>query len=104
MFAIIEVGGKQFTVEHGDTVDVDKLQGNVGDVITVGRVLLTSDNKSNHIGTPTVKGAKVTAKILAQKKGEKIDVRRFKSKVRQRRHIGFRPHLTTVEITAIATA
>ncbi len=104
MFAIIEISGKQYTVENGDTFDVDKIQGNVGDPVAMDSVLLIKDSKTTHVGTPIVKGAKVTAKILAQKKGEKIDVRRFKSKVRERRHIGFRPQLTTLQITAITMA
>lgn len=101
MFAVIDVGSKQYKVQKGDLVTVDKIEGKVGETIEIEKVLLVSDGKKTKIGEPTVKGAKVTAKILAQKKGEKIDVRRFKSKVRERRHIGFRPLITELEILSV---
>lgn len=101
MFAIIDIGSKQYKVRKGDRLSVDKLAGEGGKILVFDRVLLLSDGQKTKIGTPTVKGAKVTAKILAQKKGTKIDVRRFKSKVRQRRHIGFRPQVTELEILAV---
>jgi large subunit ribosomal protein L21 len=101
MFAVVAIGGKQYKVAQGDKVIVDKLAGSVGDTVTIDAVKLVSDGKSTKVGTPTVKGAKVTAKIVAQGKGEKIDVRRFKSKVRERRHVGFRPQITTLEIASI---
>lgn len=101
MFAIVDIGSKQYKIQKGDHLIVDKIQGEVGKTIGLARVLLVSDGKKTKIGTPTVKGVKVSAKILSQKKGTKIDVRRFKSKVRQRRHIGFRPLVTELEILAI---
>ncbi len=104
MFAIVVVGGKQYKVAKGETITVDRLEGTVGDTISLDRVLLVSDGKKTKIGKPTVRGAKVIAKIAAQSKGEKIDVRRFKSKVRVRRHKGFRPQQTQLEITDITVA
>lgn len=101
MFAIVDIGSKQYKVQKGEVISVQKLDGEAGEMVTFDRVLLISDAKKTKIGTPTVKGAKVTAKILAQKKGEKIDIRRFKSKVRERRHIGFRPLLTELKILSI---
>ncbi|MEK7141390.1 MAG: 50S ribosomal protein L21, partial [Patescibacteria group bacterium] len=75
--------------------------GEVGDVVTLSEVLLIDEDGKTTLGTPTVKGASVEAKIDAQHRGEKIHVRRFKSKVRERRHIGFRAELTRLQITAI---
>ena len=98
MFAIVVIAGKQYKVSKGERITVDRLEGNVGDSVTFDRVLLVSDGKKTKVGKPTVKKVSVTAKILAQQKGEKIDVRRFKSKVRERRHIGFRALLTQLEV------
>lgn len=101
MFAVVVISGKQYKVAQGDKVVVDKVEGKVGDILNFDRVMLLSDEKSTKVGTPTVKSAKVTAKIMAQGQGEKIDVMRFKSKVRERRHVGFRAQITTLEITSI---
>ncbi|MBI3577708.1 50S ribosomal protein L21 [Candidatus Gottesmanbacteria bacterium] len=102
MFAVVEISGKQYKVSQGDTVVVAKVAGAVGDMLTFDSVKLVSDEKSTKLGKPTVKGAKVTAKVVSQGKGEKLDVRRFKAKVRERRHIGFRPQVTTLEIVTIS--
>jgi large subunit ribosomal protein L21 len=102
MLAIVTISGKQYKVSKGDIISVDHIEGNVGDTIALDHVLLTQEKDSIKVGEPTVKGASVKVKILAQEKGEKIDVRRYKSKVRYRKHIGFRAHLTKLEITAIA--
>lgn len=105
MFAVVKIGGKQYKVEKGMRLSVERLEGNVGDSVTLPHVLLLSgDGGEVDVGTPTVKGMSVTAKIVEQGKGEKIQVRRYKSKVRYRKHIGFRAQLTTLEITGIGKA
>ncbi len=101
MFCVVEISGKQYKVAQGDTVVVDKVEGKAGDVLTFDHVLLVTDEKTTKVGTPLVPGAKVTAKIVVQGKGQKIDVMRYKSKVRERRHVGFRAQITTLEITSI---
>ncbi len=101
MFAIIRIGPTQYKVSVGDVIDVPRMPGEVGDVITLSDMLLVADDKKVKVGKPTVKGTTIEAKIEAQYKGDKIDVRRFKSKVRERKHIGFRPQFTKLLITAI---
>lgn len=101
MFAVVRIGPTQYKVSVGDVIEAANMSGQVGDVVTLPDVLLIDENGKTTLGTPTVKGAKVEAKIDAQHKGEKIHVRRFKSKVRERRHIGFRAQLTRLQITAI---
>lgn len=101
MFAIIRIGSAQYSVAVGDTIEVNRLEGQVGKTIKLSDVLLLHDGKKTHIGNPAVKGAVVEAVIEAQHKGEKIDVRRFKAKVRERKHIGFRWRLTKLRISAI---
>ena len=104
MFAVVRIAGKQYTVTPGETIMVDSILGAEGDTVTFDEVLLVSDGPKTTVGTPTVKGMTVKAKIAKQKKGEKIDVLRYKSKVRHRRHIGFRAHLTELQILAISKA
>lgn len=104
MFAIVRIGNKQYKVAPKDVIVVDKVDGNVGDSLDFTDVLLFQNDKKVTVGKPVIKGAKVTAKILGQEKGEKIEVRRFKSKVRYRRKTGFRASLTRLEITGVSNA
>ena len=101
MFAIVTIQGKQYKVSVGDVLTVDSIEGKSGETIVFDHVLLTNEKGTTTVGTPVITGVKVKAKILSQEKGEKIEVRRYKSKVRYRRHNGFRPLLTRLEITAI---
>ncbi len=101
MFAIVTIAGKQYQIARGDVLTVDKIEGKVGDSVTFDHVLLVSDEKKTQVGTPVVSGVKVKAKIVAQQQGEKVNVRRFKSKVRYRKSIGFRPQETKIEIVAV---
>lgn len=104
MFAIVRIGNKQYKVAPKDVIDVDNLGGKAGDTLKFEDVLLLKDDKNVTVGKPAVKGYAVEAKIVSQEKGEKIAVRRFKSKVRYRRHTGFRAQLTRLEITGISHA
>jgi large subunit ribosomal protein L21 len=104
MFAIIRVGNKQYKVAPKDVIIVDKVEGKAGDTLKITDVLLVKDDKKTDVGKPLVAGMTVTAKIIAQEKGEKIAVRRYKQKVRYRRHTGFRANLTKLEITGVAYA
>jgi large subunit ribosomal protein L21 len=101
MFEVFEIAGKQYIAEPGKTIVVDRIDGEAGTTVIFDRVFLVSDGKDVKVGTPTVTGKKVTAKIEKQFKGEKIDVRRYKQKVRSRRHIGFRALETELSIVSI---
>ncbi|MBU1327240.1 50S ribosomal protein L21 [Patescibacteria group bacterium] len=103
MFAVIRISGKQYKVSVGDTIEVDHLDGDVGQEIPLESVLLYvgKDNKAK-VGKPTVKNTKAVVKIIEQKKGKKIDVLRFKAKSRYRKLRGFRPMLTKIEIVSIS--
>jgi large subunit ribosomal protein L21 len=98
MLAVIETGGKQYSVKAGTRVVVEKLEGTVGDTVVIERVLFAGDK----IGTPLVSGAKVSATIIAQGRDDKIIV--FKKKRRQnyRRKNGHRQYITTLQINDIA--
>lgn len=99
MYAIIKAGGKQYKVSEGDTIEVQKNQDKDSKV-TFEEVLLLVTDKGIKVGNPTVK-AKVTGKVLENKKGDKVRVAKFKSKVRFRRVTGFRPQLSVVKIEKI---
>lgn len=100
MFAIIEAGGKQYKVEKGETLDVERIEEKEGGTVTFDKVLLISDKDTN-VGTPSIDGAAVTAKIVAHKRGDKIVVFKMKAKKRYQKTQGHRQELTTVEITDI---
>ena len=104
MIAVVQTGGKQYTVQENDTIKVEKLAGEVGDTITFDEVLLTSDadGKKVAVGTPTVSGAKVTGKIVDQGRDKKVTVVKYKNKIRYKRTLGHRQHFTAVKIDKIA--
>ncbi len=101
MHAVIRTGGKQYRVKSGDIFEVEKIDGNVGDVLSLTDVLLVSDGDNVKIGQPIVDGATVTAKITGQHRGEKIMVFRYRPKKRIRVRRGHRQYLTRLEIQSI---
>jgi large subunit ribosomal protein L21 len=101
MYAVIKTGGKQYRVEQGGTVRVDKIDGEPGAKVQIDEVLLLKDGDDVKVGTPNVAGAKVSAEIVAQEKGEKLVVFKFKRRKNQRRRHGHRQLYTTIKITGI---
>jgi large subunit ribosomal protein L21 len=102
MYAIVETGGKQYRVQPGDTIAVERLAGEPGETLDLERVLLIGgDGERARIGAPGVAGAVVRAEVVEHGRGEKIIVFRYKSKVRYRRKTGHRQALTRVRITDI---
>jgi len=100
-FAVVETGGKQYKVKTGEVIDVEKLPAEAGDSIELDRVLLVSAGDQVSVGTPTVPGAKVLATVLAQDRGKKVIVFKYKAKVRYRRKLGHRQDLTRLQINEI---
>ena len=100
MYAIIETGGKQYTVEAGNKIRVEKLAAKEGDVVTFDKVVFVSGDEPK-VGTPYVEGAKVEAKVLAQDKAKKVVVYKYKAKKNERKKKGHRQPYTLVEITGI---
>ena len=103
MFAVIKTGGKQYLVEPGDKIKVEKLAPTEGEKIVFDQVLLLEKNKKIEIGEPLVKEAQVSAKVLKQGKAPKVIVFKYKSKTRRRTKRGHRQPFTEVEILAIKT-
>lgn len=101
MYAVIKTGGKQYRVAQGDRLRVEKLAGNVGDTVTLGDVLLVGSGDGVKVGAPLVAGAKVDAKIVAQDRGKKIIIFKFRRRKNYRRKTGHRQPFTALEITGI---
>lgn len=104
MYAVIKTGGKQYRVQQGDQLRVEKLPGGVGDTVTFGDVLLVAgEGAALKIGTPNLAGAKVEAKIVAQDRAKKIIVFKFKRRKNYRRKAGHRQPFTALQITGITS-
>lgn len=101
MLAVIKTGGKQYLVQPGDKIKVEKLDVEEGKEITFSEVLLYINDKNVEIGSPVIKDVKVKAKVLSQTKGEKLIIFKYKPKKRYKRKIGHRQKFTEVEIIKI---
>ncbi len=102
--AVIVSGGKQYRVAPGDQVLVDRLAGEPGSSIKLGRVLLLHDGDEITVGAPGVDGLEIEAKVLAHRRGPRIETLRYKSKKRVRVHRGGRADLTALEILPFGSA
>jgi len=102
-YAIIELKGHQYQVGEGEELIVDRLDKKEGNKIEIETILLIRDGEKTLIGTPILKKANVTARILKHFKGRKIRVAKYKAKSRYRRVKGFRPYLTRIKIEKINT-
>ncbi len=101
MYAVVSSGGKQYRVEPGSTLIVERLTADAGANITFDRVLLVGDGEAVTVGTPLVSGATVSATVLGEELGPKIIIFKFKQKATYRRRTGHRQHLTRVRIDGI---
>ncbi len=103
MYAVIKTGGKQYRVQQGDQLRVEKLPGSVGDTVTFGDVLLVGgEGAALKIGTPHLTGAKVEAKIVAQDRAKKIIIFKFRRRKNYRKKAGHRQPFTALEILGIS--
>ena len=99
--AVIVSGGKQYRVAPGDQILVDRLAAEPGSSVKLGRVLLVNDGSEIRVGSPAIDGLDVDAKVVAHRRGPRVESIRYKSKKRVRVHHGGRAHLTALEIIAI---
>lgn len=100
-YAIVESGGKQYKAVPGETIRVDRLPNEKAEQVVLDQVLFLADDEENHIGKPTVKGAKVLTTVEDQIKGKKILVFKYKPKVRYRVRQGHRQRYTLLHIDDI---
>ena len=101
MYAVIKTGGKQYQVAEGDEIQVDLLQGQPGDSVEIGDVLMVKTDSDVKVGMPRVEGAKVSATIVGHVKGKKIVVFKFKRRKDYRRKQGHRQKYTKLRIESI---
>jgi len=98
MYAVIKSGGKQYRVEPGDVIRIEKIDGNIGESIVFKDVLLLSNGGQLKVGKPYLEGVEVRGTILAQGRGEKIIVFKFRRRKRYRKKRGHRQYLTAIRI------
>jgi len=105
MFAVIKTGGKQYRVSPADTITIEKLEGEAGDAISFGEVMLVggADGADPTVGAPLVSGASVTGEIVEQTRGPRLLIFKKRRRKNSRRSRGHRQSLTKVRITDILT-
>ncbi|MDQ5900846.1 MAG: large subunit ribosomal protein [Patescibacteria group bacterium] len=103
-YAVIQTGGKQYKVSEGDVITVERLKVQADDTVTFSDVLLYTADDVVQIGQPHVEGMTVTGKVVANIRGEKLRISKYKAKVRYRRVTGHRQELTQVQIDVIGDA
>jgi len=101
-YAIIKTGGKQYKVQQGDKIDVEKIDGDVGAEVSFGEVLMSGDGSATKIGDPIIEGASVTAQVLEQFRAKKVTAFKFKRRKGHHKTKGHRQPLTRLEITSIS--
>jgi large subunit ribosomal protein L21 len=101
VYAIIETGGKQYKVNEGDVIFVEKLGVAEGETVEFTSVKALSKDGALTVGTPCVEGAKVTATVVKEGKGKKIVIFKYKSKKNEKKKMGHRQPYTKVQITSI---
>lgn len=102
MFAVVATGGKQYKVQKGDTIQVEKLGQQVGETVTLDKVLLFSEGETHEPGTPFVENCTVTCEVTKQLKDKKIIVFKKKRRKNYRRKNGHRQQVTRLKVTDIS--
>jgi large subunit ribosomal protein L21 len=102
MYAVIRTGGKQYKVTEGDILNVEKIGGDKGSVISFGEVLMVANDGDIRIGRPFVEGAKVFGEIIDEVKGPKISIFKMKRRKGFRKKTGHRQSLTHLKIKEIS--
>jgi len=101
MYAIVDSGGKQYKVQEGEILRVEKLAGEVGDSVSFDRILMFSDGENVNVGTPLLEDVAVNGHIVEQGKAKKIIVFKYKRRKRYRRKRGHRQQFTAVKVDSI---
>lgn len=102
MYAVITSGSKQFRVEEGQTLKLEKLDAEVGATVHFDDILMVSNGDNVKIGAPFVKGSKVTASVVAHGRHDKIRILKFRRRKHHMKRMGHRQHYTEVKITQIS--
>ncbi len=102
MYAVIKTGGKQYKVDAGDKLKVEKLVGDVGSKVVIDKVLLIADGEKTTIGAPLVAGAKVNATVVSHGRADKVMIFKFRRRKHYRKTQGHRQSFTEIQIDTIA--
>ncbi len=102
MYAVIKTGGKQYRVEQGDTLALERLDGDTGAQVSFDEVLLLGSDDATQIGRPLIQGASVKATIVEQGRAKKVIIFKFRRRKNYKRKKGHRQYFTRVRIDAIA--
>ena len=100
-YAIVKTGGKQYKVSAGSIIEIDRLNSQKDKEVILDNVLLWVSEGQVEIGKPNLPNVKIKTRVIDNIKGDKIRVAKFKAKARYRRMMGFRPHITRLEIKSI---
>lgn len=103
MYAIIETGGKQFRVKEGDVIEVEKLDAQPGETISITKVLMVGNGDDVTFGSPLVEGAVVEVEVEDTYRGKKLLILKFKKRKKYRRKQGHRQSITKIAIKSIKT-
>ena len=101
MFAVIKTGGKQYRVQEGQTLKVEKLAVEEGKKVNFDEVLLVSNGDDVKVGAPFIKGAKVTAEVVSHGRGDKVKILKFRRRKHSMKRMGHRQWFTEVKVTTI---
>jgi len=104
VFAVVQIGGKQYKIQEGDIIFVEKLDAAEGETVVFKDVFALQQDGEFKVGNPTVSGVSVSASIVKQGKNKKIYVMKYKSKKNYKKKIGHRQPYTKIQISAITTA
>jgi large subunit ribosomal protein L21 len=101
VYAIIETGGKQYRISEGDTIKIEKIEGEIGSTVELNNILMVSKDEEINVGSPLVRGAKATGEILDHGKDKKIVIFKHKRRKNYRKKQGHRQAYTSIKITGI---
>ncbi len=102
MYAVIQTGGKQYRVEEGVTLKIEKLEAGIGDNVDFDKVMMVHSDAGVKVGQPFVEGGKVSATVTSQGRHKKIRVLKFKRRKHHMKQMGHRQYYTEVQITGIS--
>ena len=104
MYAVFKTGGKQYRAATGDILKIEKLDAEKGATVELDQVLMVGEGEKVKVGSPYLKGGKVTATVVEHGRGEKIQVIKFKRRKHHMKRMGHRQDYTRIEITGIAAS
>ncbi len=102
MYAVIQTGGKQYRVEEGTYLKIEKLELGVGDSVEFDKVLMIQSDEAVKVGLPFIEGGKVTATVLSQGRHDKVRIIKFRRRKHHMKKMGHRQYYTEIQITGIS--